>query len=278
MGFAVNDSGAARAGGIMQSLGLVGALLGAMLGAVIWGLGFGGPGGMEGSWVALLVGALTGSGCALLGGRGMKMALLAGFLAVAAMLGGRVLGAWIVLNREWGWKDRQAITAGALRRAPFEDATYDRMLRQIGEFKETPPDQMESFILRWGYELGEPDRQVSALELEHFQSDVAPHLTAWASKLPKQNEAREAYYDIVARGYERHFKATTPLWQIARPPLDLVDLLFAIGGLVVAVAVVETVTEKARMAREAAERAARQKAERKPLPRGKPAPTKQGEA
>jgi len=251
----------------MNLLGIIGAVLGGIIGAAIWGLGFGGPGGMESTWFACVVGAITGGGCALFRGRGVGMALLAGLIAVGAVGGGKVFGSWIILNREWSWKDRLAVRHATEQAMPFTDESYSRLLDHIALFKDLPEVEYGRFLVNLGFELGPADSVASEAELAFFKEEIAPKFSEWVKKPPNPKEAREAYYDIHVGGHERHIKASFTVMDLAMQPVRLLDVVFIVLGFGAAVAVVELVTDRARRAKEAADRKAKQTAERRPLPK-----------
>lgn len=256
----------------MKLLGLVGAVLGGTIGAAIWGLGAGGPTGFESTWTAILLGALVGTGCVLFGGRGLAMALCAGGISVAFMFAGKAFAAWIVLNREWGYSDRLAIAAAHERAHPFDQKRYDDLIVAAYAYgRVAGPNDYPQFIVDRGFEFDPPNGVASEAELARFETIWAPMLQRWSRERPQFKKARDEYLDAYVRDFELEYKSTkttTDLFLDTR--LDLFDFLFGVLGLITPIGIVETVTESARMRREAEERKARQMAERKPLPRMSP--------
>lgn len=261
----------------MNPTGIVGALIGGCLGAVLWGLGAGGPNGFEGSNIAILVGVLVGGGCVLLKGRGVKMALLCCVVSILSIFAGKAFACWLVLNREWGYSDRLPIQAASERENPFDQEAYSNLLKNVGAFSSlSEPGEYPRFIVERGFEVEPADGAVSTAELEAFKKWWVPLLIRWKKELPRFKEAREDYLETLSRAEEERFKATHTVLDLFKSwsyhPLDILYLALA---LVIPVVIVETVTERARMKREARERMARQAAERKPLPKMLPAKPRQ---
>ncbi|CAG0959488.1 hypothetical protein PLCT2_00671 [Planctomycetaceae bacterium] len=257
----------------MKPLGILGALIGGCLGAFVWGLGAGGPHGFEGYNIAILVGLLVGVGCVLLNGRGVKTALLCCAVSVLSVFAGKAFACWLVLNRDWSYSDRLPIQAAAEREHPFNQEAYSNLLKNVGAFAAlTGPEDYPRFIIERGFEDDPVDGEVSEVELDAFNKWWAPLLVRWKKDLPRFKEAREDYLETLSRAEEERFKSTHTMIDLFKTwSYHPLDILFLALALIIPVVIVETVTERERMKREAAERLARQAAERKPLPKLAPA-------
>jgi hypothetical protein len=255
-------------------LGAIGCIGAGLIGAFVWGFGFGGPHGMTSSWLAMVIGFLIAIFCIVFRGRGTKMAILAAVVALVAIFGGRFFGGWVVLNREWGYRDRMMI-AREIYKNTDTNAEASRTLRALADFKQLKGDaEYPALIVKHNFEIGEPDGHVSETELAEFKQHWAPLLKRWAESLPKSNELAGQVMAVHIDIYEAEFKANTSITDIATYDLNFVDVFFALLGAMVSGAMVMLVSGKLELRRQATEKAKREKAERAPLPKLTPVPGK----
>ncbi len=255
-------------------LGAIGCIGAGLIGAFVWGFGFGGPHGMTSSWLAMVIGFLIAKFCIVFRGRGTKMAILAAVVALGAIFGGRFFGGWVVLNREWGYRDRQMI-AREIYKDTDTSAEASRMLRALADYKQSKGEaDYPALIVKHNFEIGQANGEVSGAELAEFKQHWAPLLKRWAENLPKSNELAGQVMAVHIDIYEEEFKANTSITDIATYDLNFVDVFFALLGAMVAGAMVMLVSSKLELRRQAAEKAKREKAERAPLPKLAPIPGK----
>lgn len=259
-------------------LGAIGCIGAGIISAFVWGFSFGGPHGMTSSWLAMVIGIFIAIFCIVFRGRGTKMAVLAAVTALAAILGGHFFGGWVVLNRDWGYHDRLAISR-EIYKDTDTSAEASRMLRALADFKQLKGDaEYPALIVKHNFEIGTADGQVSEAELAEFKQHWAPMLKRWAENLPKSNELAGQVMAVHVDIYEQEFKANTSITDIATYDLNFIDVFFALLGAMVAGAMVMLVSSKLELRRQAEEKKRREAAERAPLPKlpGKKKPVSTG--
>lgn len=246
-------------------LGAIGCIGAGALGAFVWGFSFGGPRGMTSSWLATVMGLMIAIFCIAFRGRGKAMAALAAIVALAAVFGGHFFAAWLTLNRDWSYRERQMVLREVDENTDTA-AEASNLLRSLGEFKQMKGEgEYPAFIVKHNFELGKPDGQVSEAELAQFKQHWAPLLKRWLESPPKQNEMLGQVMDVHIDIYEAEFKAANTVTDLATHDLNFIDVFFALLGAMVAGATVTLVSGKLELRRQAEEKQKREKAERAPL-------------
>ena len=255
-------------------LGAIGCVAAGVIGAFVWGFGFGGPHGMTSSWMATVIGLLIAIFCIVFRGRGTRMALLSAVVALAAISGGRFFGAWVVLNRDWGYRDRLMVSR-EIYKDTDTSAEASRMLRALADYKQSKGEaDYPALILKHEFEIGEPDGKVSEAELARFKEHWAPLLKRWAENLPKPNELAGQVMSVHVDIFEQEYKSKVTITDIVTYDLNFIDVFLALLGAMVAGAVATLISEKLELKRQAEEKKIREATKRLALPKLAPLPPK----
>ena len=203
----------------MNVRAVLGAAGAAIVGALVWGL-IGWLTYMEVAYVAIGVGALIGLTANKLGGNDQATAISCSVLAIAAIFGGKCLAIDWAVQSEFG-----KIVPDELMRVG-----YDETAASAKAWAERDPDKdVRVFMVDEGYAFVETAEQVTDEDVEFFQQETVPFLEDFHAKNPTFEDWSREQLDEVQDALG---ELSTP--DMVRANLDLIDVLFALCGIVAA--------------------------------------------
>jgi len=197
----------------MKLTASVGAAVGGLLGALVWA-GVAYLIGLEIGYVAWIVGGLVGCGCRFAGGQGQAAGVSCAAIAVVAILCGKLLA----FNGIIGIHTSQQI--------------YQFLSAQTEDFSELKSArQYRNFMVEYGHTDAASAEAVPQQEVDQFTTTVAPLLKDLAEKKPhfvrwRTQPEVKAYVDRVT--------AQISTWGVVMANLDVIDIIFALFGVVTA--------------------------------------------
>lgn len=205
----------------MPTNALIGAIVGAVLGAVVWAA-ISHFTGYEVGYVAWGIGALVGGLAARLGSKGTTAGMTCAGLALVSIFAGKVIATDLAMKKELSKFADQIFTIETHAELAEDAAAFDKL---------TSEADWPQFLIDRGYSAAESPAEVDAEEIATFKRETLPEIQPFrGGRAPDfqswSSERREAFLAEATAGL-----STT---EIVTDSLGLMDIIFALLGVVTA--------------------------------------------
>lgn len=178
----------------------------------------------EVGYAAWAIGAMIGFAAHRMGARGFAMGACCAGLTLAAILGGKLVGAQFVVKQELDNVLEQQLTREAYASARSDADALD-------ELGSEPSDaELRTFLVERGFSMVEDPDDVTDDELALFRQETADYLRRIHAESPSYEQWREA----VGANVSQYALDTASLFGLIRENLNGFDLLFAALGVTTA--------------------------------------------
>lgn len=199
----------------MALLAAGGAALG---GAVIWGLVLA-LSGRELGILAWGIGAGVGAAASFFGGRGNQMGIIAGALAMAAIIFGKAIGFGVGYDH---------ILAREISRA-LTNYEYQAEMEQAAAYSELSTEgDVRLFMHELDYTEADEAHDITDAQLAEFQASYGGYLSELAAKKPSFDE----WKPISSQYYARELRAVVSRTDLFTQSFGFLDIIFFLLGVV----------------------------------------------